>query len=64
VGFEVQIALEQNFIVVAHFELVQNLVEADFDFETPYLDCYCMKNLDDSSNPDCKIVSMNYFEAY
>jgi hypothetical protein len=63
-GFEVQIALEQNFIVVAHFELVQNLVEAGFEFGTPYLDCSCMKKLGDSSNPDCKITSMGCFEAY
>jgi hypothetical protein len=35
VGFEIQIALEKNFIVVAHFELVQNLVKADFEFGTP-----------------------------
>jgi hypothetical protein len=64
VGFEVQIALERNFIVVAHFEFVQNLVATDFEFGTLYLDCSCMKNLGDSSNPDCKIASMGCFEAY
>jgi hypothetical protein len=64
VGFEVQIVLERNFVVVAHFELVQNLVGAGFEFGTPYLDCSCMKNLGDSSNSDCKIASMGCFEAY
>jgi hypothetical protein len=63
-GFEVQIALEKNFIVVAHFELVQNLIKVGFEFRTSYLDCSCMRNLDDFSNPDCKIASMGCFEAY